>query len=283
MPPLGLCAAAKDYARRCGAKFVADVQDAWPETFERILPRFVLSLLGLYRLAKSIYTQADGISAVAKRYVELAARYGARSPSAVFGHCIETAGDAGREKRESGAALRLAYIGNMSLSYDLETLVRCVAEMDSVTLDVAGGGPDRPRLEALAAELDGGRGKIRFHPYLKTDELTQMLRGADVGVIPMFPESCVGVPGKIADYAAAGLKVAECLGGETAALLDEFGVGVHYKAGSVASLREAVEAARSLDVAGARERFARRFDAAEVMDGYVKWVSGLAHIWYNNR
>jgi glycosyltransferase involved in cell wall biosynthesis len=171
----------------------------------------------------------------------------------------------------------------MSLSYDLETLVRCVAEMDSVTLDVAGGGPDRPRLEALAAELDGGRGKIRFHPYLKTDELTQMLRGADVGVIPMFPESCVGVPGKIADYAAAGLKVAECLGGETAALLDEFGVGVHYKAGSVASLREAVEAARSLDVAGARERFARRFDAAEVMDGYVKWVSGLAHIWYNSR
>ena len=37
-PPLGLCEAARMFAKESGAMFVADVQDAWPETFERVLP-----------------------------------------------------------------------------------------------------------------------------------------------------------------------------------------------------------------------------------------------------
>ena len=57
MPPLGLCDAARKFAVRCGALFIADVQDAWPETFERILPGFVFSLLGLRRIARRIYTE----------------------------------------------------------------------------------------------------------------------------------------------------------------------------------------------------------------------------------
>ena len=91
----------------------------------------------------------------------------------------------------------------------------------------------------------------------------------------MFPDSCVGVPGKMADYAAAGLKVVECLGGETAALVDRFGVGTHYHAGDAASLRKAIDSLRNIGNENARAEFAGNFDATQVMDGYVEWVADV--------
>ena len=274
MPPLGLCDEARKFAAHCGALFIADVQDAWPETFERILPRFVFSLLGLRRVARRIYAESDGVSAVAMRYIDLALKYGCKSPTAVFGHLIEGCGAAERQKRNDGI-LRLAYIGNMSLSYDLETLIKCVSDMDGITLDVAGNGPDRQRLKKLSEKLNAGCSNIRFHDYLDENQLADLLSSCDVGVIPMFPESCVGVPGKMADYAAAGLKVVECLGGETAALVDRFGVGTHYKAGDMKSLRKAIEAVKKIDNENVKDAFARNFNATEVMDGYVEWVAGV--------
>ena len=274
MPPLGLCDAARKFAVRCGALFIADVQDAWPETFERILPGFVFSLLGLRRIARRIYTESDGVSAVAERYIDLAHKYGCKSPTAVFGHSIEGC-SAISDKRVSDEVLRLVYIGNMSLSYDLETLIRCVSGMDDVTLDIAGNGPDRQRLMDLAERLKTRRSNIMFHDYLNEAELASLLLTCDAGVIPMFPDSCVGVPGKMADYAAAGLKVVECLGGETAGLVDRFGVGTHYQAGDVTSLRNAIASVKNINNENARAEFARNFDATEVMDGYVEWVSGV--------
>ena len=145
VPPLGLCDAARSFAKSVNAMFVADVQDAWPETFERILPRFVLSLLGLTRCARRIYREAEGISSVAMRYIELAQKYGSNAPMMVFGHCIEML-----EKRHMDAhnnqTLRLVYVGNMSMSYDLATVVKAVAGCEDIMLDMAGNGPDRERL-----------------------------------------------------------------------------------------------------------------------------------------
>ena len=272
MPPLGLCAAARSYAERCGAFFVADVQDAWPETFERVLPRFLLSLCGLRRAAKRIYLQADAVSAVAKRYIDLARGYGSRAPAAVFGHAIERKDSPFGEKCKDGV-FRLAYIGNMSMSYDLETLVRCVSGMEGVTLDIAGNGPDRRRIETLAVSVGGTN--ISFHPYLAKDDLARLLSSCDAGVIPMFPDSCVGIPGKTADYATAGLKIIECLGGETAALVDRFGAGAHYRAGDIASLRKAIDILKARSGDWKAGDFAKSFDAVEIMDGYVEWVLGI--------
>jgi glycosyltransferase involved in cell wall biosynthesis len=147
--------------------------------------------------------------------------------------------------------------------------------MDDVTLDIAGNGPDRQRLMDLAEQLKTRRSNIMFHDYLNEAELASLLLTCDAGVIPMFPDSCVGVPGKMADYAAAGLKVVECLGGETAGLVDRFGVGTHYQAGDVTSLRNAIASVKNINNENAMAEFARNFDATEVMDGYVEWVSGV--------
>ena len=294
LPPLALGSASLDYVRgHAGVRFVADVQDAWPETFEQVAPRWLLA--PLRRVAGRIYRGADAVSGVAGRYVELARSYGATAPTAVFPLGIELrTGDRcapEEEKLRTGegdppieqsnnrtirqsddrAVLRLVYAGNMGRSYDLATLVGFVKGDGGVSLDLAGTGPEEARLRALAGDCP----RIRFHGYLGEEELRRLLASGDAGVIPMFDASCVGVPGKLADYAAAGLPVLNSLHGETERLLADAGAGFTYATGDGASLRDAVARLRAADAAALRAgaaALAAHFDADRVYGGYVEWV-----------
>ena len=277
-PPLSLVAAARRFCASTGARLVVDVQDAWPETFLRVAPRFLLR--PLFAIAGRNYRAADAITAVAKRYLDLAVSYGAAAPrhlarlatsmpqrDAASSSAVAAANDAPR------AALALAYVGNMSLSYDLATLIDAVAGADGVTLDLAGAGPDEAGLRARAAKCP----RIRFHGYLVEEDLGRMLARCDAGVVPMFADSCVGVPGKISDYLAAGLAVLNTLPGETAEILESARAGVTCLAGDAGSYAKAFG-----EIAADLPRFregalalAPEFDAAKVYADYAEWVAGL--------
>ena len=165
--------------------------------------------------------------------------------------------------------VRLVYIGNMSLSYDLATVVEAVKGDVGLTLDLAGAGPDEMALRRLAEGCD----RILFHGYLGDAELRTLLAKADVGLVPMHDDSCVGVPYKLADYAAAGLPVASSLHGETGRLLAQCAAGVTYRANDVEALRGAVRAAAGMRAgAGA---LAELFDAGRLYDGYVAFAAAL--------
>ena len=266
-PPLGLCNAARKYAYENKAKFVADIMDAWPETFYRVVPKWML--LPLRSVARKIYTKADAISAVSKRYIELAKDYGAAAPMHCCNHGIEIR-EEGRAKREEKSGLNLVYIGAMGLSYDLETVIDAVKSLECATLDLAGSGPKEAalRLQAFGCE------RIRFHGYLGDAELRDLLLRSSIGVIPMFPDSCVGIPYKLADYAACGLKVVESLGGEAGELVAKHNAGCHYNAGDADSLCEAILAAASIKDSNP-QAFAEHFDAARIMSEYIGWVEGV--------
>lgn len=274
LPPLALGQAARAvHAAR--TLWIVDVMDAWPETFERLVPRALLA--PLRGVAKRLYCGADAVTAVAERYVELARTYGATCPMQVFHHGIERV-DALPPPVRTDHAFRLAYAGNMGASYDLATVIEAVKKLDGVELDLAGSGPDEAALRARAA----GCARIRFHGYLGDRALREMLAACDAAVIPMFDASCVGVPYKIADYAAAGLPILNTLRGETARLLLDDGAGTTYPAGDEAALRAAVAAWRARVRTPAWERLrdgARRlaaaFDASAVYGSYVAWVEGL--------
>ena len=90
-PPLELVDAAHSIASKVGAKVIVDIMDAWPETFERIVPRFLL--WPLRRLAKRNYLRADAITTVADNYAELARSYGFTKDIRRFYHGIITNGD----------------------------------------------------------------------------------------------------------------------------------------------------------------------------------------------
>lgn len=274
-PPLSLCAAVRRYCVERGIPYVVDVQDAWPETFERVLPRFALA--PLRSIARANYVNAAAASVVAERYAELLKRYGVVAPVRLFPLAMELpeAGVKGGGRMAGvGGPLRLVYAGNMGRSYDLATLADAVERMDGVVLDVAGSGPAEDELRRRAAACP----RIRVHGYLGERGLRELLASSDVGVVPMFADSCVGAPGKLADYAAAGLPILNSLTGETERLIADARAGFTYRAGDCDSLCGAIEAVRASDFASLRAgaaALAKRFDAAVVYGEYVKWVTAL--------
>ncbi|MBR0055797.1 MAG: glycosyltransferase, partial [Kiritimatiellae bacterium] len=217
----------------------------------------------------------DAVTAVAARYLDLARSYGTTAPARLCHHGIDL--DEWRKAKDGEppsrhAPFTLVYLGAMGASYDLETAIDAVAQCPDATLDIAGSGPKEAVLRARAA----GCPRIRFHGFLGDAGLRALLARCDVGLVPMLPESCVGVPYKLADYAAAGLRVAECLGGETQALVGRFHAGAHYAPRDPASLQAALAGlAAATDPAWNPAAFAHEFDASRIMAGYAAWLEGL--------
>ena len=267
LPPLSLADAARAFCRKVGARFVADIQDAWPETFYRVAPAWLF--VPLRATARRIYRAADAITAVATRYLDLAKSYGATSPF----HLCHLGIDLPPQPLNTSTSqpLRLLYLGAMGKSYDLETVIDAVKETNDAELDLAGTGPKEAALRARAADCP----RIRFHGYLDATALQALFARAHAGVIPMFSDSCVGVPNKLADYAAAGLRVVNSLPGETADLISRFAAGTFYTAGDVASFKSALADLRRPAPDFAPAAFRDAFDARRLYAAYVDFIQTL--------
>ena len=271
LPPLSLADAARVFCRKVGARFVADIQDAWPETFYRVAPAWLFA--PLRATARRIYRAADAVTAVATRYLDLAKSYGATSPFHLCYLGIEAAEPppAISQSRNPAIPIRLLYLGAMGKSYDLETVIDAVKDTEDAELDLAGTGPKEAALRARAADCP----RIRFHGYLDAAALQALFARAHAGVIPMFADSCVGVPNKLADYAAAGLRVVNSLPGETADLIARFAAGAFYTAGDVASFKSALADLRRPAPDFAPAAFRDAFDARRLYAGYADFVQDL--------
>ncbi len=303
-PPLATGAVAIRLARSFGAKLVVDVMDDWPGTFYRLLPRGAQGLgrllfAPMHRAARRLYRAADLITTVAARYEELVRACGATAPVKRFYHGIQlgrlersrvranlehslTRANLDKldlleqSKRQATANVRLVYIGNLGRTYDLATIL---AAMDAlppeVTLDIAGNGAQFADLQRCA------NARIRVHGVLDRQSLASLLARCDVGLVPMAEDSCVGIPYKFGDYAAAGLAIASTLGGESGRLLARYGAGFAYRGGDAASLAALVRRLLAEPPTLARAQAAARrmaedeFDADTIYAAYVAAVEGL--------
>ena len=272
LPPLSLASAALAFSRKVAARFVVDIQDAWPETFYRVAPAWLFA--PLRATARRIYRAADAVTAVAARYLDLARSYGATAPAHLC-HLGIDVDESRTTKADIGTTphspFTLLYLGAMGKSYDLETVIDAVKEMGDVELDLAGTGPKEAALRARAADCP----RIRFHGYLDATALQTLFARADAGVIPMFPDSCVGVPNKLADYAAAGLRVVYSLPGETTDIASRFAAGAFYAAGDIQSFKNAASALRHPAPDFKPDAFRDFFDARRLYAGYVDFIQKL--------
>lgn len=264
MPTISAAAAAVTLGRRLGARVAIDVQDAWPETFERLAPRILRPatralLAPLRREARRIYREADLVTGACDRYRGLTGR--GDYFRAYLGIELDGSPSAAPSGRAAGAR-RLVYSGNLGRSYDLATVVRAVESDESLELDVAGFG-----------EFSSGCPRVRFHGLLPEERLRALLAECDIGVIPMRGDSWVGIPNKMFDYAAAGLGIVTSLGGETAALVSKYRCGATYRPGDAESLSAAVSACAGTARDASLEMCRREFDAVKIYDDYVRFVA----------
>lgn len=258
-PPICTGLVALYFKKRYGTKVVLDIMDLWPETFERVAPKWLL--WPMKWLADFIRAKADLVTSVAKAY-----------PGETFYHGIEEVRSEGSNFRTDNE-LKLVYIGNLGVTYDLMTIIEAVGKIEGATLKIAGEGA-QAKMVADSAAKSGG--KIEYLGYLAKGEMEKLLLGSDIGVIPMAPESCVGVPYKLADYAASGLAIVSSLGGESAALLKKYGAGEEYTPHDTESLVKAIESLRprlSEAQKGARLLAEEELDAEKIYRRYVEYVT----------
>lgn len=272
-PPLAIGAEARKVAKRCGARFVVDVMDAWPETFERVAPRW--ALWPLRSLVRRNYLAADAVTTVADGYLDTVRGYGYRGEARRFYHGISLGAPQDRSA-DGERPVKIVYAGNLGRTYDLRTAMEAVALLDGATLEIAGKGDCEADLRS-AAEDPRLKGRVAFRGYLGEGELGAFLASGDVGLVPMSPESCVGIPYKLADYSRAGLAVASSLGGESDRLLAKYGAGTGYRPGDAKSLAEAVRrlVPRLAEAKRASRRMAEsEFDASRIYGDYVRFACG---------
>jgi len=301
-PPLGPAEVAFRLRARWGCKVVVDIMDAWPETFLRVIPggARVRGIVGqallrpLFQAAGRAYRGADGVSAVSDTYLNLARERGATCPMKLCYHGADFAGldDLCLDCRPEGP-LRLVYIGAMGASYDLESVFRALkkAGQNGARIDfrLAGGGCREDGLKRLSRELGfraegepvAGGVRVTFCGYLQRAELLELLRAADVGVIPLLPESWVALPYKVGDYTAAGLAVLSGLGGELELLLGRYQAGGGYRPGDADALAALLtEYARDPERLAGHRRNSRRmaeelFDRRATYPDLVKFVCNV--------
>jgi glycosyltransferase involved in cell wall biosynthesis len=276
-PPVSTGSAAIFMKKVFGCVLVVDMMDAWPQTFSRILPRFLrffapVLFSPLYRAQRRLYRSADMVSSVCKRYEAIA---NARAFMVCY-HGIDLSTVSANVARDDGR-IKLVYAGGLGRTYDLETVVKALAKIPNAVLYIAGIGGKIRSLREFAVKL-GCADRLELLGYLSAGALAQTLANADIGIIPMREESFVGMPYKIADYSAAGLAIVSSLPGESRALIESYGSGAFYAADDDLSCVRAIRAvAKNISQCKiASRRMAEEcFNASKIYRRFVAFVSQL--------
>jgi glycosyltransferase involved in cell wall biosynthesis len=124
----------------------------------------------------------------------------------VIGNGIESPRTNGDHRPQTGAGLRLLYLGRLHPIKGVENLLQAMATMtNGVTLSVCGEGEAeyQSHLKSLAAELDLTR-RVTFHGRVDGEVKEQQFAEADLCVVPSFTENFCNV---VAESLARGVPV----------------------------------------------------------------------------
>lgn len=238
-PPIGHNVSIARRRNRNTTKFVIDIQDVWPESFSSVIPslqRIPLGLLPFSRTANRVYAAADGLVAVSQTYLDRATSVNGDAKSLVA--YIGTEFDMVDTVPDQCDPIKFFYIGTLSYSYDIDTVIRAVHEMRSagrsVEFNIFGGGPDLARLQSLPH--DG----TTFHGFLPYKAMEAELRKQHVAVNAIRANAPQSVTNKLCDYLGLGCPLLNSQEGEEVRKLLLSRQHRNYRPGDVRSASEAI-------------------------------------------
>jgi glycosyltransferase involved in cell wall biosynthesis len=256
-PPPGLARRAVDVACALGVRSVIDVQDAWPDVFASLVPRWLRPLVrpalrGLRGNVRRAARGCDAVVGVADAYVDnflrgtRQAKLTATIPLGVDLAAFDTAAALGKNPRFTKPAgeVWLAYTGSLSRSYDFGTILRAAAKLGP-RLDV----PIRFFLTGRGDQAAAAQRFLRAHPaphvtltgFLEFETWAYLLSQCDVGFNASFPHALIFLPNKVFYYLAAGVAVLNTIPGECSRIVRDGQCGLDYEAGNVGSCAAAIE------------------------------------------
>ena len=295
-PPLsiGVTAAAIGLIRRRG--FVYDVQDIWPESaiatgflrpgrisrWMSVLEKFI------YRRASHILVVTDGArqnliaKGVPDARITIAPHWYDEAEARQSG---EGAGTLVRDREGWVGRFVVMFAGNLGVLQGLDTVVRaCGALPPHVLVAIVGDGVDRPRLEALARELDV-LDRIHFVGRQPASSMADYFAAADALLVHLrdSPLSPLIIPTKTIAYLAAAKPIVMATTGASADIVTQSGAGVvlapgdpHGLASAIVELAGRSEADRAQMGRKGRLYFERHFTRDATLPTYLRALAGVS-------
>ncbi len=284
IPSLDFAEAACRHAKKNNIRFILDIQDLWPEAFKMVLNIPVISSLIFAPMkwqANRIYKSADHIVAVSETYADRAKRVNKTADtSAVFlGTEMNTFDSYMQDKPTYDSKIKIAYIGTLGHSYDVENVIRAIDTLPNkqqIKFIVMGDGPLKGRFEAFAKRFDLN---IEFTGKLDYPQMVARLGECDIAVNPIVKGAAQSIINKVGDYAMAGIPVIntlECQ--EYRELIDEYGAGINCECENVDEIANAIltlcenEELRLKMGAGNRRMAAEKFDREKTYQQICKII-----------
>lgn len=215
IPPNDVARVCAETAQTQGIPFVVDVNDLWPEAMRMVVNVPVLSTLAFWpfaRDARIVYQLCSAVVGTSDEYAKRPLKDRTKpcpSITVYVGNNLAEFDEGVRRfscdiVKPDGEMWAL-YAGTLGASYDLSTLIKASAILDSefpkLRVKILGDGPDRESLEKEAREF---RAPVDFLGYQDYAHMAAYLSKADVNVNSLVRSAPQSIVTKIGDYLASG-------------------------------------------------------------------------------
>lgn len=148
-------------------------------------------------LYRQMLTQASAVAVVGSplaRFVgQMAPHAGKRLTTIPNGVEVNIGAESSTQVRREGTERRIISVGNLWKTKGIDTVLDALAELDGRNIrnwhyTVVGGGPERPALEALAAERGLGE-RVVFTGALLHAQAMEQIDASDIFVLPSWSEA----------------------------------------------------------------------------------------------
>lgn len=240
------------FAKKNRIPFIIDVQDTWPESISSGINTdnfFVKTLMFPFTIyANKIYKLADLVFGVSQTYANRANVKGTKSKEFISvyigaeGNKFNTVSKF-KEKKEK--EVWCIYIGTLSYSYDLMTLILTFNELEKINsnikLYILGDGPDFSILKNKAEELGLLNKTVYLKGLLPYEEMVKYLKTSDIALNAIKGKALQTMTNKFGDFVSAGLPILNCCQMEEVKnIILKKELGINYIPGNTGSLKEAI-------------------------------------------
>ena len=240
------------FAKKNTIPFIIDVQDTWPESISagiNIDNFFVKTLMFPFTVyANKIYKLADLVFGVSQTYVNRANVKGTRSKEFIpvyIGAESNKFCNISKLKEKKENEIWCIYIGTLSYSYDLMTLILTFSELEKINpnikLYILGDGPDYSVLKTKAEELGLLNKTVYLKGLLPYEEMVKYLKTSDIALNAIKGKALGTITNKFGDFVSAGLPILNCCQMEEVKnIILEKELGINYIPENSSSLKDAI-------------------------------------------
>jgi len=120
---------------------------------------------------------------------------------------------------KSKKIINFVYVGNLNYQFPLEDFILAINDLSSCSFTVIGKGELMGYYKSISGQ------NVTFKGYLDKGKTSDLIKSADIGILPLDNSAMASTPNKLFDYIGAVCPVLCYSGNDSAALVESLGLG----------------------------------------------------------